>query len=164
MNAYVSPPLPSLVHDLFFYNTDEQIHCKMATPSSSRQHSKNLLYSAYPTPLPVPPFEISRAQVSVEFLFQQSLWKGEPFHLRRGTFQKLGIGNLPISDSLQPYGLQPTRPLCSWVFSGKNTGVGCHFLLQGIFLSQGSNLCLLHGQVDSLPLMTQEAPKSLSLL
>ena len=37
---------------------------------------------------------------------------------------------------------------------GKNTGVGCHFLLQGIFLTQGSNphlLCLLHWQVDSLP-------------
>ena len=27
---------------------------------------------------------------------------------------------------------------------GKNTGVGCHFLLQGIFLTQGSNPCLLH--------------------
>ena len=27
---------------------------------------------------------------------------------------------------------------------GKNTGVGCHFLLQGIFSTQGSNLCLLH--------------------
>ena len=39
-------------------------------------------------------------------------------------------------------------------FPGKNTGVGCHALLQGIFLTQGSNphlLCLLHGQVDSLP-------------
>ena len=38
---------------------------------------------------------------------------------------------------------------------GKNTGVGCHTLLQGIFLIQGSNLhlfCLLHWQVDSLPL------------
>ena len=34
-----------------------------------------------------------------------------------------------------------------WNFSDKNTGVGCHFLLQGIFLTQGSNprlLCLLH--------------------
>ena len=40
-------------------------------------------------------------------------------------------------------------------FPGKNTGVGCHFLLQGIFLIQGSNpylLHLLHWQVDSLPL------------
>ena len=36
---------------------------------------------------------------------------------------------------------------CPWYFPGKNTGVGCHFLLQGIFLIQGSNphlLCLLH--------------------
>ena len=33
---------------------------------------------------------------------------------------------------------------------GKNTGVSCHFLLQGIFSTQGSNLCLLHWQVDSL--------------
>ena len=33
----------------------------------------------------------------------------------------------------------------------KNTGVGCHFFLQKIFLTQGSNLCLLHCQVDSLP-------------
>ena len=29
--------------------------------------------------------------------------------------------------------------LCPWDFSGKNTGVGCHFLLQGIFLVQGLN-------------------------
>ena len=38
---------------------------------------------------------------------------------------------------------------------GKNTGVGCHFLLQGIFLTQGSDLqlvCLMHWQADSLPL------------
>ena len=38
---------------------------------------------------------------------------------------------------------------------GKNTGVGCHALLQGIFLTQGSNLGLLHllcWQVDSSPL------------
>ena len=40
-------------------------------------------------------------------------------------------------------------------FSGKNIRVGCHFLLQGIFLTQVSNqrlLCLLHWQADSLPL------------
>ena len=42
------------------------------------------------------------------------------------------------------------------IFSGKNTGVGCHFLLQGIFPTQGWNLCLLHllhRRVDSLPLV-----------
>ena len=43
-----------------------------------------------------------------------------------------------MSNSLQPRGLQPTRPLCPWNFPGKNTGVGCHALLQGIFPTHGS--------------------------
>ena len=38
-----------------------------------------------------------------------------------------------VSSSLRPNGLWPTRLLCPWNFPGKNTGVGCHFLLQGIF-------------------------------
>ena len=38
----------------------------------------------------------------------------------------------------------PTRLLCPWNFPGKNTGVGCHFLFQGTFPTQGSNLRLLH--------------------
>ena len=36
------------------------------------------------------------------------------------------------------------RLLSPWDFPGMNTGVGCHFLLQGIFLIQGSNPALLH--------------------
>ena len=43
----------------------------------------------------------------------------------------------------------------SWGFPGKSTGVGCHFLLQEIFPTQGSNsrlFYLLHWQVDSLSL------------
>ena len=42
-----------------------------------------------------------------------------------------------------------TRLLCPLDFTSKNTGVGSHFLLQGIFLIQGSNLSLLHWQVIS---------------
>ena len=37
-----------------------------------------------------------------------------------------------------------SRLLCHWGFPGKNTGMGCHFLLQGIFLTQGSNPGLPH--------------------
>ena len=48
-----------------------------------------------------------------------------------------------VSDSLQPHGLQPARLLCPWDFPGKNTGVGCHSFLQGIFPTQGSNPGLL---------------------
>ena len=40
---------------------------------------------------------------------------------------------------LEPYRLQPTRLLCPWNFPVKNTGVDCHFLLPGIFLTQGLN-------------------------
>ena len=38
----------------------------------------------------------------------------------------------------------PPRLLHPWDFLGKSTGVGCHFLFQGIFPIQGSNLGLLH--------------------
>ena len=37
-----------------------------------------------------------------------------------------------VSDSVRPHGLQPTRLLCPWDSPGKNTGVGCHFLLHSI--------------------------------
>ena len=48
-----------------------------------------------------------------------------------------------MSDSLSPHGQKPTRLLCPWDSPGKNTGGGCHALLQGIFPTQGSNLHLL---------------------
>ena len=41
--------------------------------------------------------------------------------------------------------------VCPWNSPGKNTGVGCHSLLQGIFPTQGSNPCHLYWQADSLP-------------
>ena len=47
-----------------------------------------------------------------------------------------------MSNSLRPYGPQPARLLRPWDYPGKNTGAGCHVLLQGIFLTQGLNLCL----------------------
>ena len=60
-----------------------------------------------------------------------------------------------MSDSVRPQRRQPTRLPRPWDSPGKNTGVGCYFLLQGIFLTQGSNLHLLHWQVDSYPLYHQ---------
>ena len=49
-----------------------------------------------------------------------------------------------MSDPLRPHELWPSSLLCPWDFPGKNPGVGCHFLLQVIFLTQGSNPGLLH--------------------
>ena len=47
-------------------------------------------------------------------------------------------------DSLRPHSLYPARILCPRNFPGRRTGVGCHFLIQGIFPTQGLNLSLLH--------------------
>ena len=65
------------------------------------------------------------------------------------------------SDCLQPHGLRPARLDCPWDFPGKNIGMGCHSLLQGIFPTQGWNLCLLHWQADSLPLSHQGSTKEM---
>ena len=51
-----------------------------------------------------------------------------------------------VSDSLRPHGLYSP-----WNSPGQNTGVGSHFLLQGIFPTQGSNPGVLHCRADSLP-------------
>ena len=56
-----------------------------------------------------------------------------------------------VSDSLLPHGLEPTRLLHQWDFPGKSTGVVCHFLLQGIFLTQELNLGLPHCRQTLLP-------------
>ena len=67
------------------------------------------------------------------------------------------MGYIPsvMSDSFWPYRWQSIRLLCPWDSPGKNTAVGCRFLLQGIFPTQGLKLRLLHllhWRVDSLPL------------
>ena len=54
--------------------------------------------------------------------------------------------------------VEPTRLLCPWDSPGKETRVGCHALLQGIFLTQGLNLHLLHQQAVSLPLSHLVSP------
>ena len=44
-----------------------------------------------------------------------------------------------MSDSFATPWTVDHQALCPWDFPGKNTGIGCHFFLQGIFLTQGSN-------------------------
>ena len=54
-----------------------------------------------------------------------------------------------VSDWLRPHELSHARLLCHWDFPGKNTGVGSHFLLQEIFLTQESKLVSPALQADS---------------
>ena len=52
------------------------------------------------------------------------------------------------------------RLLCPWDFLSKNTEVGYHFLLWGIFPTQGQSLCLLLWQSESLPLYHLGSPRT----
>ena len=66
-----------------------------------------------------------------------------------------------VLDPLQPHGPYPPGSSCPWGFPGRNTAVGCHLLLQGIFPTQGLILCLLHllhRQADSLLLAPPGKP------
>jgi len=64
------------------------------------------------------------------------------------TLQKMkeseGVSHAVMTDSLWPHGLWLTSLLCPWNSPGKNSGVGCHALLQGIFLTQRFHLGLPH--------------------
>ena len=64
--------------------------------------------------------------------------------LTRTSLCVCALSHSDVSDSLQSHGPQPTRLLCPWICPGKNTGVGCHALLLGIFPTQGLNLHLLY--------------------
>ena len=77
------------------------------------------------------------------------------WNLYGGRFcSKVWAKSSVMSDSIRPYGIA-TGLRSSWDSPGKDTGGGCHFLLQGILPIQGSNLCLLcllPCQAGSVPL------------
>ena len=52
------------------------------------------------------------------------------------------VSHSVVSDSLRYYELLPAGLLCPWDSPSKNSEVGCHALLQGIFPTQESNPCL----------------------
>ena len=64
-----------------------------------------------------------------------------------------------VSDSLRPHGLWPARLLCPGDSPGKNTGVGCYALLQGIFPTRGLNPGLLHCKWILYQLSHQGSPQ-----
>ena len=84
--------------------------------------------------------------------------------LVQNLFPVCGPPYLSVScsvDSLQPRGLQRARLLCPWDSPGKNTAVGCHALLQRIFLTQESNPGSPALQADSLPSQPPRKPQYL---
>ena len=73
----------------------------------------------------------------------------------RVTFEVCAQLTSVVSDSFWPMDCNPAGSSVHGNSLGRNTRMGCHALLQGIFPTQGLNLhllCLLHWQADSLPL------------
>ena len=70
--------------------------------------------------------------------------------------------SLQVGLALRPHGPQPSGLLCPWDSRGKNTGVGCNSLLQGIFPIQGSNP-YLHCRQILYHLSHHQASNSISL-
>ena len=89
-----------------------------------------------------------------------SLWPGLParhwllFHVWFGSLHTCLL-SLQLCSTVGTLWMVAHQAPHSQDSPGKSTGVGCRFLLQGIFLTQGSNprlLCFLHWQAGSLPL------------
>ena len=74
-----------------------------------------------------------------------SLFKEVRSHMPSATEKvKLKVLVIQTCVTLRLQAPQPARFLCTWNSPVKNTGVGCHFLLQEILPTQGSNPGLLH--------------------
>ena len=65
---------------------------------------------------------------------RQEHWSGLPFPSPMHESEKWKWSRSVVSDSSRPHGLQPTRLLRPWDFPGKSTGVGCHCLLQQVYI------------------------------
>ena len=95
-------------------------------------------------------FDLFAVQGTLKSLLQHHnekssiLWCSAFFMVQLSHCRSVSISRSVVSDSLLSHGLWPTMLLCPWNSPGKNTGVGCHFLLQGIFPTQGLNLIFLH--------------------
>ena len=76
----------------------------------------------------------------------ETLWKCE------------NVSRSVVPNSLQSHGLQPTKLLCPWDFSGKDIGVVCYFLLKGIFPTKRLNPGLLHCRQILYQLSSQGSP------
>ena len=82
-------------------------------------------------------------------------------HVQRRSVNRCSpraVAVLYFAKVAESHGAQPIRLLYPWDFPGENTGVGCHVLLQGIFLTRGLNLGLLHCRRTLYPLSHQGSP------
>ena len=120
------------------------VHRQLLQPTQTHVHH---VQPSYPQPSPSPPMYCK--SVSSYCVI---------------TEEVLCAKSLQLYPTLwDPTNYSPPGSSVQWDSPGKNIGVGCHGLLQGIFLTQGLNplspLCLLHWQTGSLPLAQPAKPQ-----
>ena len=118
----------------------------------------------------LPLSHLGSPQVTLVAVLNSLTWVGKPvkaseikWNVQRELLQSTASSESRsvVSDSLWPPGLYPSRLLCSWNSPGKNTGVVCHALLQGIFPTQGLNPDLPHCRQILHHLSHQGSPRIL---
>ena len=102
---------------------------------------------------------LCRGQINLSHLQRRKLrhekMKWDSLRYLPGRIDAWVLNHISHGPLFVTMGLQPARLFYPWASPGMNSGMGCHFLLQGIFPAQELNLhllCLLHWQTDSLPL------------
>ena len=110
----------------------------------SKQQDRSGLPFPSPGDLPDPGIEPRSPTLQTDALLSKPYLIISTELKEKHTLQSLSEVTQSCPTPCRPHGLQPTRLLCPWNFPGKSTGVGCHFLLQGIFPTQGSNPGLPH--------------------
>ena len=97
--------------------------------------------------------KITFSQTFYMYMLEEQ-WKICFAYLSRSCHRKLHllkyVSCSVVSDSLWPHGLLPMRLLCPWDSQGKNTGVGCHYFLQGNLSNLGVEPGSFAFQADSL--------------
>ena len=129
--------------------TPWSIPCQAPLPMGfSRQEYWSGLPCPPPGNLPIPgiePTSLIFPELAGRYFTTSVTWQIPNYsELTKPRLKSESVSHSVVSNSLQPHGVGPARLLCPWDFPSKNTGVGCHFLLQGIFPTQQSYPGLLH--------------------
>ena len=123
---------PPLFFKHFSLQNKQKITQLIFTTKSKKKKRKNTFWNSG--------FQI--ALQNLRFLRNKDVQRNQAGH-NFCFFLNTECAKLLTQVQLCDYGFYSTRHFCQWDFPGKNTRVGCHFLLQWIFLTQGSNLHLL---------------------
>ena len=159
----INPSLLCLLHSLCYAQSLSGV-LLFATPWTAarqaflsigifRQKYCSGLPCSPPRDLPNPEIKPRSPTVQADSLLSEPRWVLYHQHhlgsLLHDCVCACALNSSVMSNSLQPYGHNPPGSSVHRISPGKDTGEGCHFLPQGIFLIQGGNPPILHWQVGS---------------